>query len=136
MIATLCLALLWARVGGVHLHLCFDGQEPARSLHISDQNHHGDHHALHHDAHHADHDDGHHAADAMHNDVDVSLLNEGLSKPVKLLVDLPLLLLAVLCIAALVRATMHTRGRGDPPPPLTSILSLRPPLRGPPVRAS
>jgi hypothetical protein len=41
LIALLCGVLLLTRLGGTHLHLCFDGSEPPISLHVADA---GDHH--------------------------------------------------------------------------------------------
>jgi hypothetical protein len=42
LIALLCVALVFARIGGAHLHLCLDGGEPPVSLHVADS---GIHHA-------------------------------------------------------------------------------------------
>ena len=36
LLTLLCVALLLARVGGAHVHLCYDGNEPAASFHLLD----------------------------------------------------------------------------------------------------
>lgn len=129
LLALACLTLLFTQMGGAHLHLCFDGQEPPASLHLSDANHHDDHHGGHHDRHHA-------AGETPHSDLDVPLANDVLSKPVKPILDLSLILLAVLWLGAL----SFTRDRIPPPDPTRlrafSTFLLLPPLRGPPLQAS
>lgn len=118
LLTLVCVALLFARIGGVHLHLCFDGSEPPASLHFEDSGHHADHHL----------------ADA-HNDRDVSLLADALTKTGKLSLDFPLLL-AAFCLSLLLCALRpvyrpHQARTLWPPPDF-----LRPFLRGPPDIAS
>src|SRR5262245_23407994 len=72
---TLFVAALFLRVAGVHLHLCYDGQEPPASLHVVDAGLHDDH------------DTG----PAEHRDIDVQL-ESGFLKSWKLGVDLPAIL--------------------------------------------
>lgn len=117
LLSLLCIAVLVMRVGGAHLHLCFDGSEPPASLHFEDAGHHPDHHVA-------------------HDDVDVSLLADALTKTGKLGLDLPLLLLAAFCLSFLLRASpqaFRRRAALDLRPPPAH---LRPLLRGPPAFAS
>ena len=124
LLALACLTLLFMQMGGAHLHLCFDGKEPPASLHLADSDHHADHHG------------GHHAAGEAHSDLDVPLAGDALTKPGKLNLDLPLLLLAALWLGFLCAARQGERPR-DPPHALASSHHLRlPPLRGPPLHAS
>lgn len=118
LLTLVCAALLFARLGGAHLHLCFDGSEPPASLHVTDSGHHADHH------------DG-----ATHDDRDVWLLGDALTQPGKLGMDLPLLLAAVWLVMLL-----FTRLRLVPAAPLRVADSpprfCRPLLRGPPLHAA
>ena len=121
MLALVCVTLLWARVDGAHLHLCFDGNGPATSLHLTDIDHHG-----------ADHG-GHHDSGEGHQDLDIPLGDAPLAKAGEMLGDLPLFLLTVLCIALPVLASARFSRRE---PARTWTLArghLRPPLRGPPT---
>ena len=114
-----CIALLLMRIGGAHLHLCFDGSEPASSLHFSDAGHHADHHGS-----------------QQHDDRDVSLVGDTIVKLGKLNVDLPLLFLALLAFGLLSLPRSNTT-RGDPVlNSINSLWFLHPPLRGPPALAS
>lgn len=74
-------AVLFAGVTNAHahVHLCFDGQEPPASVHLSDKSGHHD------GVRPADHHDGyeHHADDADHDDVDLDLANPALAKTLK-----------------------------------------------------
>lgn len=118
------MALLLAQSGGAHLHLCLDGSEPPVSLHLTDAHHHADHHG------------GHHASGESHSDLDVPLAGDLLSKPAKLGLDLPIIVLAALWLALLARPLERLRPR-DPPRRFASSRHLRlPPLRGPPLPAS
>ena len=113
----LVVAVLVTRLGGVHLHLCFDGQEPPATIHVNDS-----------DA----HDDAHHV-DEHHTDQDVEMFEAVLAKS-KGSVDLPLLLGACLLLLLLHPAGGHWPRdafyRVFQPPPH----ALRPPLRGPPLK--
>jgi hypothetical protein len=111
----LCLTVLFARLGGAHLHLCLDGQEAPLSVHASEP----------------EHSDAHHDDPTTHSDQDVSLIDDTLTPLSKLFADLPTLLAVVslvLCAGALRR------------PPQAAVLAARasqvrfhhPPLRGPP----
>src|SRR5437868_14515610 len=80
----LTFALLVARWGDAHLHLCFDGQEPVASVHVSDQ---------------ASHHDSHETQDAQaHNDTDVNAYGDALAKKSG---DTNLLVLAVALVLLL-----------------------------------
>lgn len=113
-----CVALLFARLGGAHVHLCLDGSEPPASLHVTDSGHHADHH------------DG-----QAHDDRDVWLVGDALTKSGKWSLDLPLLLAALWLVAVLfarlrITATDPPRRAASPP------RFCRPLLRGPPLHAS
>lgn len=58
----LCIVLLAVRIGGAHLHLCFDGMEPPLAVHAGEP--------MGHDAHH----------DEQHSDADLNLLDNGIAK--------------------------------------------------------
>lgn len=117
-LALMCVALLGARVGGAHLHLCLDGSEPPAALHIEGGEHHDDHHLS-----------------GTHDDVDVPLLAEALTKAGKTGFDLPALLLTVWLTFLFLRRTVQPR---VPLPFRLTAFSdfLRPPLRGPPLLIS
>src|SRR5690242_12528275 len=92
----LCLVLLAVRMGGAHLHLCFDGMEPPLAVHAGDIVEHGDEHASQH------HDEN---ANKQHADVDLNLVDNGIAKTIKQIAAMPILLAAliVLCLQGLVR---------------------------------
>lgn len=113
-----CAALLFARLGGAHLHLCLDGSEPAASLHVSDSGHHADHH------------DG-----QAHDDRDVSLVGDALTQSGKWGLDLPLLL-AVLWLVTILFARLRITAADSPQPSASPPRFCRPPPRGPPLHAS
>lgn len=118
LLTLVCVALLFARLGGAHLHLCLDGSEPAASLHVTDP------------AHHADHHDG-----QTHADRDVSLVGDALTKSGKWGLDLPLLLAALWLVTVLFARLRITAA--DPPQPAASPPRFcRPLLRGPPLHAA
>lgn len=118
-IALLCVSVLFVRVGGMHLHLCLDGQEEPTEVHWADSGVHND----------ADH------ATTSHEDRDVDM-GEGLSKTAKSIADLSLVFLA-----AILLTSFASSGRWIPVPlrrvPISRpARSFRPPLRGPPLAAS
>ena len=117
LLAVLCVAMLAGRVGGAHLHLCFDGEESAKALHWMDS---GIHHP------------GEAGMVLPHQDADVAVIGELIAKSDKLAADLPLFLVALLLPWLLLQAPRFS------PPLRTHLvpfapLFLRPPLRGPPV---
>jgi hypothetical protein len=118
LLTLVCAALLFARLGGAHLHLCFDGSELPASLHVTDSGHHADHH------------DG-----ATHDDRDVWLLGDALTQSGKSGFALPLLLVALWLVTLL-----FTRLRLVPSAPPRVADSpprfCRPLLRGPPLHAA
>lgn len=118
LLTLLCVALLLARVGGAHLHLCFDGSEPPASLHFNEVNHQAEHHT-----------------DSAHDDLDVSAVGDTITKSGLLNLDLPALLFVVLLLSLTTAqgrlAFAPRRQAGVAVPPF-----LRPPLRGPPAFAS
>ena len=116
----LCLALIMVRVGGAHLHLCFDGTEPPASYHAFDD---GVHHEL-------------PELSVMHQDADVALSGDMSSKPGKSAGDIYVLLFAAVVAWTLLRLP---RRFVSPRPPLLASSApglLRPFLRGPPLNTS
>jgi hypothetical protein len=110
------LAMFGVRLGGIHLHLCFDGQEPPASLHVEHE--HG-------------HDDYHHS-EGSHQDQDVDLLAQAFVKKADLSgLDV---LGGVFAVVIVLPA-----GHGIGPQPLTTHQPtgpphfVLPPLRGPPA---
>lgn len=118
LLTLICAALLFARLGGAHLHLCLDGSEPAASLHVTDPGHHADHHD-----------------DQTHADRDVLLVGDALTKSGKWGVDLPLLLAAFWLVIVLF-ARLRMTAADSPQPAASPPRFCRPPLRGPPLHAS
>ncbi len=114
----IAVALVVVRAGDAHMHLCFDGQEPPRSLHVGEVQ--------------LDHHEGEHT-EAAHQDVDVDALDTALAKKVADANDvLPLLLAAtVIDIVAIERYAPERRERQNPSPSLPYL--FLPQLRGPPV---
>ena len=128
LIAILCIAVVVLRVGGPHLHLCFDGSEPPVTLHVTDF---GDHHA---GSHHAD--DSHAEtllADFAHEDQDVGVGSDLVSK--KLSGDADVAVLALLCalLLFLIPRQLGTTFAWLIPVAGPDRSHLRPPLRGPPL---
>jgi hypothetical protein len=120
LLTLLCVMLLVVRVGGAHLHLCFDGGEPPASLHLMD-------HGLHHGA---------PGMDAQHQDTDIAVAGEVVVKLAKLGLDLPVLLLAALLVWSLLQAPRQPAPGYRHPFFFSAARSLRPPLRGPPLLTS
>ncbi len=119
LLTLLCIALLCARVGGPHLHLSLDGGAVPALVHTEVQTgHHAEHHG-----------------DA-HENLDISLVGEALAKPGKLLLDLPVLLLAAFWLSVLFAASRPILAAGPSRLLISSTHFLRPPLRGPPLIAS
>ena len=120
-VAALCLALLMLRVGGVHLHLCFDGSEPPVSYHLGDS---GVHHIDEHDA------------GESHSDRDLQIANDLAVKKPNQGQDATLALLTLTLLLFLLSPVRSPRpARRDDPAPVPSFSWLRPPLRGPPLPA-
>lgn len=114
----LVVALLGVRLGGAHVHLCFDGSEPPASVHYEDDV--GSHH-------------GEPGAPGNPGDVDISLAGELILKASKPSLDLPVALLGALILWLPIRVLAWR----DPAPrraPVPLPLRLRlPPARGPPL---
>lgn len=113
--AMLCVAILFVRVGGPHLHLCFDGQEPPVSVQFTGN------------ATHTEHQIG-----ETHADLDIALASELIAKSKPAALDLPILLLATLLLVLLPlpkgpRLRRIALCRLAPPP------FLRPFAQGPPA---
>lgn len=109
----LCIVLLIVRFGGAHWHLCFDGSEEPRAVHVGDVA-------------------NDHKTEPGHTDTDLNLVESGLAKYFKSIDNLPALLLAVALICLL-----PTRRQGasaaffESPPPLLIHYRLPSP-RAPP----
>lgn len=115
-IALLCVSVLFVRGGGMHLHLCFDGQEAPAKVHWADT---------------GVHDDAEHASES-HDDRDVGF-GEGIAKTAKSAGDHALAILAAVMLLTLLLvpsvAPLHTRRFALPAAPRYFL----PPLRGPPT---
>ena len=122
----LCVAVITLRVGGAHLHLCFDGSEPPVSLHMSDA---GSHHADDHPA-----NEPHAAvADFAHDDQDVGVGGDLVSKKTSSDVDLFILGLVFALLLFFVERRRAAAPASRDPVSLPFRFHLRPPLRGPPL---
>ncbi len=119
LLTLICAALLFARLGGAHLHLCFDGKEPASSFHLFDN-------GLHHEP---------TGVAASHQDADIAVTGEALSK-VKFELDLPLALLAAVFLLSLFRRSPHFVSTALPHAIVAAPRFLLPPVRGPPLLTS
>jgi len=120
LVALVCVAMVVLRIGGLHVHMCFDGSEPPMSFHVEDSG-----------IHHLDEV----AAGVAHEDREMSLASDlAVKKPFG---DFELSLLAAFCALLLFfiarpRALLSFA----PLPPVRSARTrLRPPLRGPPCLA-
>jgi hypothetical protein len=113
LLLTLVVAALFVRVAGIHLHLCYDGQEAPATLHMVDAGLHDDHDT------------------SSHQDLDVQL-DDVLTKSAKSGFNLPAIagthVLPFALPGVLHRIAVFT---GDTPPHSTTGF-LRPPLRAPP----
>jgi hypothetical protein len=112
LLTLLCVTLLAVRIGGAHLHFCFDGQEPAASVHMLDVDTHPDA-----------------GMDAEHHDYDVMLGDNNLAKSGTLGIELPVFLIAVI---ALLLPRVQRRSRM---PSSATLLRTAPPFLRPPGRA-
>ena len=111
------LVLLFLRIGGVHLHLCLDGQESFATLHVQDS---GLEHA----------DSG---ASGHHHDENIDDGAASLVKSFTADFDVPPILLAAFALWAVLPPLRMPRVRNSRIPPFRVPAFLRPPLRGPPV---
>jgi hypothetical protein len=117
----LCSILLLLRIGGVHLHFCFDGQEPPASLHVLDG---GSEHM------------GDGAGSLPHQDGNLDEASASILKSLAAVGDLPLLILAVLVPWLRASRPACPLPARRAPPPRRSPSILLPPLRGPPQTAA
>jgi hypothetical protein len=119
-IALSCVALIVLRVGGAHLHLCFDGSEPPVSYHVGDS-------SIHHS--------GGHDDEGAHSDRDVAIGEDlTVKKPFGDL-DLALALAAISLLFLFPRPRQESPRAPRTPPSTFRGWRLRPPLRGPPTPA-
>ena len=140
-------AILFAGVTNAHahVHLCFDGQEPPASVHLSDKSGHhdgvrevdhvNDHGHTEGHGHHGDvtdHGGGtHHGDDADHDDVDLDLANPALAKTVKH--DVASIAPAWLKGTPIAPATSEAPSFALERPSASTRTYLHPPLRAPPL---
>ena len=119
LVMLLCVTLL-LRVGGAHLHLCFDGTEPPASLHLFED---GPHHET-------------LSFGFTHQDVDIAVVAELLSKSNNSANDLPLTMLLLASLLGFWFQPQRYFSALLPPFHYASKWLLRPPLRGPPLPTS
>jgi hypothetical protein len=140
LLALLCVALLWTRVGGAHLHLCLDGPAVPAVLHLEAQAH-ADHHAAHAVGHPHEHSHAHgepsaapaHSqlpSTAAHGDIDLPLSSDAAPQGAKLLFDLQAALASLFVLLMLAVASQQRRPRDPPQIRSAAPTNLRPPLRG------
>ena len=118
MTVLLLLAFVIVPIGGTHLHLCFDGQEPPLSLHMEDG-----------ETHHAEEQ-----ATAPHDDVDLSLVGELAAKKFDRSLDSapPLAATLIMLLSPIGEGVWLPQQSADSVSPI-SVFEIRPPMRGPPV---
>lgn len=117
MVPLLCGILLLLRIGGAHLHLCFDGQEPPVTAHLLDG---GVEHL-------------HGSTTHEHQDENIDDGSASLVKKSTVDVDLLPLLFAALVLWIVLPRPGMPRFRGNLLPAFHVSSHLRPPLRGPPA---
>ncbi len=120
LLTLLCVSLVFARISGAHLHLCFDGNELPASFHLIDQ-------APHHQA---------PGAVVQHRDADVSAIGDALLKSDKTRFDWPPVLLGALLLCWLLQAPQTFMPVFRACNCRDTLFFLRPPLRGPPSLTS
>jgi hypothetical protein len=124
LIALLCIAVLILRVGGAHLHLCFDGSEPPMSMHLGDSG-----------VHHADETTDYASVADEHADRDVLIGADALVKKPSGSFEIPLLAVLFGLLLFYVVRRRDVLPDFSPPAQLSPVRAhLRPPLRGPPPR--
>lgn len=110
-------ALIVGRVEGAHLHLCFDGQEPPATVHLTDGVHHDDAHQL----------------DEEHVDQDVDLFGATLVKKADSGTDLQTPFVTSISVLLPVESRRSSRPEILTHPSPRRLLYLDPPPRGPPL---
>jgi hypothetical protein len=124
LIALLCVAVIVLRIGGAHLHLCFDGGEPPISMHLGDSG-----------VHHADEAASHESAGDGHADRDVGIGADALVKKPSGSLEIPVLAVLFGLLLSYVVRRRDVLPDFTPPLQLSPVRAhLRPPLRGPPTR--
>jgi hypothetical protein len=122
MIALVCVAVLVLRIGGAHLHLCFDGSEPPVAMHLGDSG-----------VHHADEAAGLESGSNEHADRDIGIGADALVKKPTGSIEIPLLAVLFGLLLFYVARRRDVLPVYLPPFLLTPARAhLRPPLRGPP----
>lgn len=118
-VALLCVSVLFVHGGGMHLHLCFDGQEAPAEVHWVDA---------------GAHDGAEHAAE-LHNDLDVGFA-DGLAKTSKPGADHIFAILAAALLIPLLFALPVAPPRRRRPLAAVVPPYFQPPVRGPPALLS
>lgn len=87
-----CIVLLAVRIGGAHLHLCFDGTEQPLSVHVGELSAHDEHGGIH------------------HADKDLNLVDSGVAKAFVQGLYAPVLITAIvmLCLQVVARSTLRS----------------------------
>jgi hypothetical protein len=110
------IAIVVGQLGGAHLHLCFDGQEPAAAVHVSDN---------------VVHDDADHL-ETEHVDQDVELFDATMVSKADVFGDLLIFSCGVLLFVLPLQVGTHARPTSAVATAQPALFFLRPPLRGPP----
>ena len=116
LISLLCSLLLLLQVGGAHLHLCFDGQEPPATLHLVDSG--------------LEHSPG--LASLQHQDEEVDIGLASLLKKSLSALDIPPVAYAAFVRPLESRSQLVLRSGHGRGPSFIDVTRLLPPLRGPP----
>jgi len=121
LIAFVCVAMVALRVGGLHVHMCFDGSEPPMSFHVEDSG-----------IHHVDEV----ATGDAHADRDLAIASDLVVKKPFADSDLSLLVAFGALLLFLLARPRELLPCSSPPVRIRSTrIRLRPPLRGPPRHA-
>jgi hypothetical protein len=111
-----CCAVLLARVGEAHIHLCLDGTEAPAAVHLFDA-------SVHHEK------DG---SSGKHVDSDVAASDDAVAKSAFTLAPFPVQFVSALVFLLPVEPLQRSSISVQPTPKPTDSFNFRPPLRGPP----
>ena len=118
LLTLVAIAVIAMPASGVHLHLCFDGNEAPATVHLAEDG------------------DGHNELDTRgtHSDTDVELGAPAVAKKVDRTFDLPsLMVVAHVLLRLPVAMPVVLPETDDPAVRVTSTYRILPPLRAPPV---
>lgn len=89
-LSLICVLLIAVRISGAHWHLCFDHNEPPLTMHVGDI-------------------DGHAGNDTGdHQDIDLKLVEDGLTKSLSAGLDIPMILAVIALLWLLPRSRRLT----------------------------